>query len=172
MAGLVPAVADIDGAVVALQNLPPSFSEAFARYLFERCGCPTSTIEQETLLSAGQCYVGIHGCPLMVKNNGHQPVIAPTEPENGQVRVDRVLLTAASVFKERLAVVLLSGANTGEQLGLRAVHENGGRIILRKRAPGMVSGPLDQVFEAGLAHAEVNPIDLVKTVLNGFDLKP
>jgi chemotaxis response regulator CheB len=70
-----------------------------------------------------------------------------------------------------LAVVLLSGANTGEQSGLRVVHENGGRIILRKRASGMVAEPLDQVVEAGLADAEVNPADLTKTVLNGFDLK-
>ena len=32
------------------------------------------------VLSAGHCYVGIHGCPLIVTRNGHQPFIAPTEP--------------------------------------------------------------------------------------------
>ena len=102
--------------------------------------------------------------------NNQGPVIAPATREEGLVQVDRLLLTAASVFKQRLAVVLLSGANTGEQAGLRAVHENGGRIILRKRASGMVAEPLDPVFEAGLADAEVNPADLIKTVLNGFSL--
>ena len=86
--------------------------------------------------------------------------------------MDRILLTAASIFKERLAVVLLSGANTGEQSGLRAVHENGGRIILRTRSTGMVVEPLDQVIEAGLGDEEVNPADLIKAVFNGFDLKP
>jgi hypothetical protein len=35
----------------------------------------------------------------------------------------------------------------------------------------MVAEPLDQVVEAGLADEEVNPVDLIKTVLNGFDLK-
>jgi CheY-like chemotaxis protein len=39
--------------------------------------------------------------------------------------VDRILSTAASVFRHRLTVVLLSGANTGEQSGLREVHEMG-----------------------------------------------
>ena len=171
LSGLASAMADVDGAVVALQSLPPSFSEAFARYLFERCGCPASAIDQETPLSAGQCYVGIHGCPLIVKMNGHQPILYTNVGVTGLAHVDRFLLTAASAFKQRLAVVLLSGANTGEQLGLRAVHENGGRIILRERASAMVAEPLDQVFKAGLADAEVNPVDLVKTVLNGFDLK-
>ena len=171
LSGLVPALGDEDGAVVALQSLPPSFSDAFARYLFDRCGCQASPIDQEMSLSAGQCYVGIHGCPLAVKMNDQRPVIVPDAPEKGLVQVDRLLVTAASVFKQRLAVILLSGANTGEQSGLRVVHENGGRIILRMRASGMVAEPLDQVVEAGLADEEVNPADLIKTVLNGFDLK-
>ena len=51
------------------------------------------------------------------------------------------------------------------------MHENGGRIIMRKRASGMVAEPLDRVVESGLADAEVNPADLKVTVLNGFDLK-
>jgi two-component system chemotaxis response regulator CheB len=171
LSGLVPAMADVDGAVVALQSLPPSFSEAFARYLFERCGCVALAIERETPLMVGQCHIGIHGCPLLIKMNGHRPSIAPTVAENGLVHVDRILLTAASIFKQRLTVVLLSGANTGDQSGIRAVHENGGRIILRTRSTSMVAEPLDQVFEAGLADAEVNPADIVKTVLNRFDLK-
>ena len=171
LSGLVPAMAEINGAVVALQSLPSSFSEPFARYLFERCGCQASPIERETSLSSGQCYVGNHGWPLAVKMNGEGPAILPKARENGLVQVDRLLLTAASVFKQHLAVVLLSGANTGEQSGLRVVHENGGRIILRKRASGMIAEPLDQVVKAGLANEEVNPGDLIKTVLNGFDRK-
>lgn len=171
LSGLVPAMADEDGAVVALQSLPSSFSEPFARYLFERCGCQASPIDHETSLCAGNCYVGNHGWPLTVTLNDHRPVIVPNAPEKGAIQVDRLLSTAASVFKQHLAVVLLSGANTGEQEGLRAVHENGGRIILRKRASGMVAEPLDQVVEAGLADEEVNPSDLIKAVVNGFDLK-
>ncbi len=174
LSGLVPALAEIDGAVVTMQTLPPSFGEAFARYLFERCGCSASAIEQETPLFAGHCYVGIHGCPLTVKMNGHLPIIDPNAevPEKGlTIHLDQLLFTAASAFKDRLAVVLLSGANTGEQSGIRAVHENGGRVILRKRASGMVAEPLDQVFEAGLADEEVNPTALIHTIVNGFDLK-
>lgn len=170
LSGLVPAMAKIGGAVVALQSLPPSFSEAFARYLVERCGCPASPIEQETPLFAGRCYVGIHGCPLTVEMNGQGPVIDPNVPENDQAHVDRLLSTAASVFHARLAVVLLSGANTGAQSGIRAVRENGGRIILRNRATSLVAEPLDQVVAGRLVDVEVNPVDLVKTVLHGFQL--
>jgi two-component system chemotaxis response regulator CheB len=170
LSGLVPAMAKIGGAVLALQSLPPSFSEAFACYLVERSGCPASAIERETPLLAGRCYVGIHGCPLTVKMNGERPLIDPTAAENRQVHVDRLLSTAASVFRARLVVVLLSGANTGTRSGLQAVHENRGRIILRNRATSLVAEPLDQVVAARLVDAEVNPNDLVKTVINGFDL--
>jgi two-component system chemotaxis response regulator CheB len=161
-------MAGIDGAVVALQNLPPTFCDAFAQYLSERCGCPASPINRKTPLSAGRCYVGIHGCPLVMKVSGRQPVIDPNGPGNGRASLDQFLLTAASVFKQRLAVVLLSGANTGEQSGIRAVHENGGQIILRNRLTSLVAEPLDQVVEAGLADEEVNPADLVKTIVTGF----
>lgn len=171
LSGLVPAMADAGGAVVALQSLPPSFGGAFARYLVERCGCPASPIERETPLLEGQCYVGTSGCPLTVKMDGLRPVVDPGPPEKTQIHVDRFLSTAASVFKERLAVVLLSGADTGGQSGVRAVNESGGRVILRKRASCLVSGPLDQVVEAGLAHGEVDPADLMKTVVDGFDRK-
>ncbi len=168
LSGLVPAMAAEEGAAVALQSLPSIFSDSFARYLFERCGCQASAIDQERPLSAGRCYVGIHGCPLSVTMNDQRPVIAPATREEGSFPVDRLLTTAATVFKQRLAVVLLSGADTGEQAGLRVVHENGGRIILRKRASGMVAEPLDPVLDAGLADAEVNPADLIKTVIDGF----
>lgn len=168
LSGLVPVMADRDGAVVALQSLPPSFSEAFARYLFERSGCPATSICREAALSPGQCFIGIHGCPLSIEMNGHRPILTPSVSEDGRAHVDRFLSAAASVFRDQLAVVLLSGANTGEQSGLRAVHDHGGRVILRKRASSMVAGPLDQVVEAGLADEEVDPSDLVKTVMNGF----
>jgi two-component system chemotaxis response regulator CheB len=172
LSSLVPAMADINGAVVALQSLPPAFGDAFARYLYERCGCQASAISQETFLHPGRCYVGIHGCPLRVEINGQGPVITPHAADTGMIHVDRLLTTAASAFKQDLAVVLLSGANTGEQAGLTAVHDHGGRVILRKRSSGMVAVPLDPVVEAGLADAEVNPADLMKTVLHGFTLKP
>lgn len=170
LSGLVSAMGAVDGSVVALQSLPPSFRETFARYLIERCGCPASPIDQEMPLSAGQCYVGIHGCPLVVRMDGQQPFIAPAAPENEAAHVDRILSTAASVFRDRLTVVLLSGANTGDQSGLRVVREHGGRVIIRKRSSAMVAAPLDQVVEHGLADAEVNPVHMVETIVNGFEL--
>jgi chemotaxis response regulator CheB len=105
-----------------------------------------------------------------VERDEQPAVIVPTPVEDGLVPVDRLLITAASAFKQRLTVVLLSGANTGEQAGVRAIRENGGRIILRKRASGMVTEPLDRVADADLADAEVNPAKLVETVIDGFEL--
>lgn len=170
LSGLVPAMADIDGAVMAVQSLPPSFSEPFAHYLNERCGCPASPIDHETLLCTGGCYVGIQGTPLMVKMNDCRPVIDNHAPEDGLSSIDGFLQSAAFAFKSQLTVVLLSGAYSGEQPGLRAVNDHKGRVILRMRSSSMVSGPLDPVAESGLADAEVSPDNLLQTVLNGFDL--
>ena len=83
--------------------------------------------------------------------------------------MDRLLSSAAGVFNKHLTVVLLSGANTGSQFGIRAVRENGGRVVMRMRATAMVAEPLDQVADSGLANAEVDPDNLVKTVIDGFD---
>ena len=172
LSGLVPALADLQGAVVAIQSLPPAFGDAFAKYLLERCGCPASAIDQETMLSSGGCYVGIHGCPLTVKMNDQQPVIVPIAADDGMIHVDRLLSTAASAFKQRLTVVLLSGANTGDQSGVQAVHDNGGRIIMRERSTGMVAEPLDLVAEAGLVAAEEAPNNLLQTIIDGINPSP
>jgi two-component system chemotaxis response regulator CheB len=172
LSGLVPAMADIDGAVVALQGLPPSFCDPFAHYLNERCGCSASPIDHETLLCAGRCYVGIQGTPLVVQMNDHHPIIDTHVQEDGLSSIDRFLQSAALAFKSQLTVVLLSGVDVGEQSGLRAVNDHKGRVILRRRSSSMVSGPLDSVAESGLADAEVSPADLLQTVLNGFDLNP
>jgi two-component system chemotaxis response regulator CheB len=169
---LVPAMADMDGSVVALQSLPPAFSDAFAHYLVERCGVPASPIDHEKPIQAGRCYVGIQGSPLMIKTVGDQPMIDSRVPDDVLGTVDHFLSTAASTFEKQLTIVLLSGADTGDQSGLRAVHERGGRIILRERSSSMVAEPLNRVADNGLADAEVKPADLLETVLSGFDWKP
>ena len=170
---LVPSVAVLEGGVVAVQSLPPLFADAFARYLLERCRCPASPIDKQTPLAVGHCHVGIHGCPLTVTTNDGIPSIGPADAElsAGEFPLDRLLITAAETFKQRLTVVLLSGAGTGEQAGLRTVHESGGRIILRERASGMVAEPLDAVVEVGLADMEVKSVDLVKAVHDGLVMK-
>jgi two-component system chemotaxis response regulator CheB len=169
LAGLVPAMGDIGGAVVAIQSLPPAFADPFSKYLFERCGCAALPIDERTTLLPGHCHVGIHGCPLRVDIDDQRPCIDPANVDDGLIHVDRLLSSAARVFGQHLTVVLLSGANSGAQSGLRAVRENGGRILMRKRATGMVAEPLDQVVEDGLASLEVDPDQLLKTVIDGFD---
>ena len=123
-------------------------------------------------MGTGRCYVGIQGSTLKIKMNDSQPVIETDAAENGLAPIDRFLQSAATVFKRELTVVLLSGANTGGQTGLRTVNENNGRVILRERSSSMVAAPLEAVAQNGLADAEVRPADLIQTVLNGFDSKP
>jgi two-component system chemotaxis response regulator CheB len=169
LSGLTPMIAGIDGAVVAFQRISPSLNAAFAEYLFQRCGCPATPIDTDTPLRAGRCFVGTQGIPLTIKMDGLQPVLSSTLSREGACCVDLFLSAAASTFKRQLTVVLLSGADIGNQRGLRAVNENGGRIVLRERDSSMVAEPLHSVFEGGLADVEVTPADLVQTVLDGFD---
>jgi two-component system chemotaxis response regulator CheB len=170
---LVPSVSALGGGVVAIQSLPPLFADAFARYLMERCRCPASPVDKKTPLYVGNCHVGIHGCPLKVTVYEDIPFVGPADSEfsTEAFPLDRLLVSAAAVFKQRLTVVLLSGADTGEQAGLRDVRESGGRIILRERVSSMVAAPLDAVAEAGLADMEVKPADLVKAVHGSLVMK-
>ena len=169
LAELVPAMASTGGAVVAIQSLPPSFADSFACYLTERCGCAASAIAQETALFAGHCYVGIHGCPLTVKMDAGQAVIRPAASQSGVIAIDQLLSTAAGAFRQRLTVVLLSGADTGDQSGAERVHANGGRIVMRERSTSMVSEPLDRLVDAGLVDVETKLADLIPTIQSGLN---
>lgn len=169
LAGLVPAMSAREGSVIAVQSLPPSFADPFARYLRERCGCDAQPMDRDHVLTVGRCYVGIHGCPLTVSRRDDRVVVSPAAVDDGRVHVDRLLSTAATVFKQALTVVLLSGADAGTLEGLRAVSANSGRVIMRKRASAMVAEPLDQVADAGLVDAEVDPVRLIKTIAVEID---
>jgi chemotaxis response regulator CheB len=161
-------MAEVSGAVIAIQILPPTFRKPLAQYVSERCGCPAAPIDHAIKMRAGQCYIGMHGGSLILKLNEQNPIIETQMPEDEKASIDCFLESAASTFKKDLAVVLLSGANSGEQTGLRAVKEQEGRVILRKRSSSMVSSPLDPVADSGLVNAEVSPSDLLPTVLEGF----
>jgi two-component system chemotaxis response regulator CheB len=172
LSGLVPTMAELNGAVVALQGLPPTFRDALAQYVNERCGCPAVSIDHETKMCAGGCYVGMHGVPPMVRMNGLYPIIDNQVPEKDRAAsIDRFFQSAALVFKQNLTVVLLSGANPGDQSGLRTVNDHKGRVILRKRSSSMVSRPLDPVARE-LVNAEVSPGDLLQAILKGFKATP
>ncbi len=167
LSGLIPSLDSMAAAVVALESLPPTFSTAFAEYLQNRLGIHATSIDRRTPLLVRRTYVGIVGCPLSVNSGDDAFVIEPDPflPEDQRVPVDHFLSRAAEIFKDRLTIVLLSGAYAGDQSGLQAVKNSGGRIILRKRESSMVSEPLDRVVESGLADVEVIPDDLVKTVV-------
>ena len=169
LSGLVPAMADIDGAVVALQSLPPAFTDPFAQYVNERCGFLASTIDTETPMCVGGCYVSMLGARLSVGMSDERPVIDTHPFDEAVTPIDGLLVSASTVFKQDVAVVLLSGANPGGQTGLRSVDEQNGRVIFRQRSSSLVPGTLDAVAESGLVTAEVAPGDLLKTVLAGFD---
>ena len=173
LAGLVPALDSSDGAVVTFHELPPNFSGAFAGYLHDRCGFASVPINGKTPLSGETCYVGAFGLGLTVKMRADRPEIDFGEGNEKRIDMDGFLRSAANAFGRQLAVVLLSGANTGgpEYDGLRAVRAAGGRVILHSRVSGMVSGPLEQVADAGLADAEVEPGELIDTIVRGFDSK-
>ncbi len=161
--GLVPALGG-ESSVIALQALPPSFSEPYAHYLTERCGVPAFPIGPDTPLCGGNCYVGVTGTVRSVTVKEQRPYVDCREAENAPASIDRLLSSAAAAFGERLTVVLLSGANAGSLEGLREVHAGGGRVVVRKRSTTLVDGPLDRVVDAGLAHAEPSPDALIGTI--------
>jgi two-component system, chemotaxis family, protein-glutamate methylesterase/glutaminase len=171
LAGLMPAMPRRHGAVVTFHELPPAFNTPFASYLSERCGFSSTTIDGQTPINGGWCYVGSMGMGLTVQTMGGRPSIEIGRMADTQSDMEGFLTSAAAVFGNQLAVVLLSGTNAYADgyAGLRAVRAAGGRVIIHSRASGMVPGPLDGVVEADLADAEVEPGDLVETIVRGFE---
>ena len=167
LAGLVPAMDQAQGAVVTFHELPPAFTGSFADYLSERCGFPAMAIEGPMPIDRGSCFVGSVGMGLAVGMAAGEPGF--TAGTNGNCPdMDGFLTSAAEAFGGQLAVTLLSGAMTAFD-GLRAVRSAGGRVIVHSRRSGMVAGPLERVVEAGLADAEVEPGELVPTIVRGFE---
>ena len=132
---------DIPASVVVAQHLSPQHESRLAEILKQRTTMPVRTIEGASELKPGTVY--------LVPPNHDIDIIDDSAAVRVQVRrgpkpsIDRLLSTAAEVYRERVVAIIFSGLGYDGQLGARAVKMAGGTVIIQDpRTAGFPALPL------------------------------
>ncbi len=160
--------ADPHTALIGLQSIPPAFLPALATHLQGYGPAPINIISNRVSLRRGQFYLGTHGCSLRLGEENAAVILRMQEGRQdfgyGPSYFDLLLFSAADCFGDRLQVVLLSGAETGNLEGLRYMRENGGRLLIQARATCMMPASLTATIEEDLCDEECEPQNIAARI--------
>lgn len=149
--------------VVAL-HMPQGFTRSFS----ERLSRTTRFTVREA--RDGEA-VALSSSLIFIAPGGHHTIVERGEYGIPRFRIEpaseerdfyapsanRLLTSLAETFADAALGVVLTGMGDDGLRGARAIHEQGGRIIVESRDSAIIWGMPRVVSEAGLADAELNP---------------
>jgi two-component system chemotaxis response regulator CheB len=166
---LVPqlaAPAGMGGAIV--QHMPAGFTASLASRLDRTSDLRVSEAVGGELLTPDSLLLAPGGSHLRLDpdgNGGARTRISDEPPVGGlRPRADLTIADAASIFGERLLLVVMTGMGRDALVGARAVRDVGGKVIAEAAATCTVYGMPRAIVEAGLADDELPLPELAQAI--------
>jgi two-component system chemotaxis response regulator CheB len=149
--------------VLSLQSIPPPFAPTLSTYLNLRSRFEVQAFVEKAPLNPGRCYIANCGQEMQFAISDGRLVLHNYHGEPGnssEQNIDRLLFSASELFQERVAVMLLSGAELGSLEGLRAVQANGGAILMPEPERCILPASIEPALEMGLVTERFDPAEL------------
>lgn len=164
---LLKLMAEMRGAItqpiLITQHMPATFTALLAEQIERAGGRPCAEGKDGEPILPGRTYVAPGGFHMTVGRSGATPVIRLNqEPPEHYCRpaVDPMLRSAAEVYGNRLAAVILTGMGHDGAEGCRIAATSGGRFAVQDEATSAVWGMPGAAAKTGLAEA-VLPADRI-----------
>ena len=155
-------------AFVCLNSIPVTFLTAMSAHLSRLCHHMVTPIADSTPLQGG-FYLDSQRRSLLLQAADNSVQVRSLQEEHdskyGPNYFDLFLFSAADVFQDRLLVILLSGAETGNLEGLRYVREKGGSIFGQNHSSCMMPDFLTQITQEKLIDEELRPEAMANRVV-------
>jgi two-component system chemotaxis response regulator CheB len=154
IAQLLPSLEDFGGPILIVLHLPSSRESSLVEALAARTKLRIKEAEDKEKVETGFVYVSPPDYHLLV-NPGGELSLDVGEPENySRPSIDALFESAAFVYGERMAALLLTGSNSDGARGLKAVRDRGGITGIESpktaRYPKMPEAALE-LFEPDVA---------------------
>lgn len=151
-------------AILIIQHMPASFTEAFAQRLNKVSPLAVSEAKDGDALKAGQVLVAPGGMQLMLDNRGGACVRIRESDEriNYRPSVDIALASAAKHFGKRALGIVMTGMGTDGKEGARLLKSAGGHIWTQDEASCVIYGMPAAVVAAGYSDATVKLKELAE----------
>ena len=145
--------------VIVLQNMFPGIAQHLATYFDSYTPYAVTRLDAGEALLGGQCWIGnCHGRRQLVLREGRPLLSAPDNKIS--VDAESLLQSAAETFEDKLSVVFLSGLDVDLKIGMEAVAEKGGRMLLQEPESSLLPGPLDNIRSLDLVECCLKPEDI------------
>ncbi len=155
-------------ALVSLNAIPVTFLPSMSEHLGRLIRQQVIPLSAATSLHAGGVYMDIQKRSLLLQATGDSVSVSALRDEDdfeyGPGYFDLFLSSAADVFRERLLIILLSGAEIGNLDGLRYVREKGGTIFAQEQASCMIADFMPPVTQEKLIDKELKPAAIAGAV--------
>jgi two-component system chemotaxis response regulator CheB len=123
--------ADFGAAVAVVQHRAPGSQGTLEELLGERTPLELVELEDKTPVRPGCLYVAPADYHLLVEREGHFALSTEGRVQYSRPSADVLFETAADAYAERLAAVVLTGANADGAAGLVLVKAHGGTVIVQ-----------------------------------------
>ncbi len=162
--GRVPAGSGM--AFVIVQHLDPTHQGIMAELLQRATGMRVMQVKDRTRVQPDCVYVIPPNKDMSVLH-GVLHLLAPAAPRGLRLPIDFFLRSLAQDQRERSIGVILSGMGSDGTLGLRAIKEKAGLVLVQEPATAKFDGMPRSAIDAGLADI-VAPVDELPQKLMDF----
>ncbi len=160
--------------IVIVQHMPPLFTKSLATSLDSKCSLQVKEAEDGEVLQNNVVYIAPGGkqMKIIAEASGHGKVkITDDAPENNcKPSADYLFRSVASLFKDRVTALIMTGMGNDGTKGLRLVKRHGAPIIAQDEPSCVVYGMPKEAVNAGVVDISL-PLDriaaeAVKTLKN------
>ncbi len=150
-------------AIVVSQHMPAGFTKAFADRLNRTSLFDIKEAEDGDLVLPGRVLITPGGRNMVLEVCGGEVtarIVAPSESDRYVPSVDVMLQSCASIYRTRVAAVILTGMGNDGSKGVRIIKEQGGRVIAESEETAIVYGMPREAVATGVVDSCV-PLDRV-----------
>ncbi len=156
----------LQDSLVVFQDICPVLVPHIADFFDMHCSHSVRQIKAGAPLLSGQIwFTGWDQCWDMESDDAGAAVVASDlqDPEEG---LNSFLSAAAEIFRDRLTVVLLSGADLKIDLGLDALMGYGGHLVVQVPATAVCPAPLQRLMDKELEERALEPEEIAGFICN------
>lgn len=161
---LRPLPADLNIAIVIVSHVAPDGTYLLPHLLGRDCSLPVSEAEEREPVLPGRVYVAPPNYHLLIEPDVTFALSVDARVCNVRPAVDVLFTSAAETYRQRLAGLVLTGANADGAAGLKSIADAGG-VCLVQDPETAVAEAMPKAAIASVAGAQVLPLHAIPAKL-------
>lgn len=157
---LPPLPADLAIAIIIVSHTSPDGASLLAHLLGRECRLPVSEAEEREPVLPGHVYVAPPNYHLLIEPDFTFALSADARVCNVRPAADVLFVSAAHAYRERLAGIILTGANADGAAGMKAIANVGGVCVVQDPETAAADA-MPRAAIAAVAQARTLPLSAI-----------